>query len=33
VGYLVDNNPTTAFFAGYAGSQMLLALAEKSGVE
>jgi hypothetical protein len=26
VGYLVDQNPTTAFFAGYAGSQMLESL-------
>lgn len=26
VGYLVDQNPTTAFFSGYAGSQMLTSL-------
>jgi hypothetical protein len=26
VGYLVDQNPATAFFAGYAGSQMLQSL-------
>jgi hypothetical protein len=29
VGYLVDQNPTTAFLSGYAGSQMLVALAPK----
>ncbi len=26
VGYLVDQNPATAFFSGYAGSQMLTSL-------
>lgn len=26
VGYLVDQNPTTAFFSGYAGSQILESL-------
>jgi hypothetical protein len=31
VGFLVDNNPETAFFAGYAGSQMLTALVPKNG--
>lgn len=30
VGYLVDQNPTTAFFGGYAGSQMLTALVSKN---
>ena len=30
VGYLVDNDPTTAFFAGYAGSQILVSLVPKT---
>ena len=29
VGYLVDQNPTTAFLAGYAGYQMLESLVPK----
>lgn len=29
VGYLVDQNVTTAFFSGYAGSQMLESLVPK----
>ena len=29
IGYLVDQNPTTAFFGGYAGSQMLYSLVPK----
>ena len=29
VGYLVDGNPTTAFFAGYTGYQMLERLSPK----
>ena len=31
VGYLVDQNPTTAFFSGYAGTQILEGLIEKNG--
>lgn len=31
VGYLVDQNPTTAFFSGYAGTQMLESLVLKNG--
>lgn len=30
VGYVVDQNPTTAFFSGYAGSQMLAAFVPKT---
>jgi hypothetical protein len=33
VGYLVDQNPTTAFFSGYAGSQMLISLAPRTKKE
>jgi len=29
VGYVVDQNPTTAFFAGYAGYQVLESLVPK----
>jgi fluoride ion exporter CrcB/FEX len=33
VGYLVDNSPTTAFFSGYAGTQILESLVSKNGKE
>jgi len=33
VGYLVDQNATTAFFSGYAGTQMLRALMPKDKKE
>jgi len=33
VGYLVDQNPTTAFFGGYAGTQMLESLIQKNKKE
>jgi len=33
VGYLVDQSPTTAFFGGYAGTQMLESLISKKGEE
>ena len=33
VGYLVDQNPTTAFLGGYAGSQMLTTLVPKEKEE
>ena len=33
VGYLVDQNPTTAFFSGYAGTQMLHSLMPKENKE
>ena len=33
VGLIVDHSIITAFFAGYAGSQMLVALAPKVAVE
>jgi len=33
VGYLVDQNPTTAFFGGYAGTQMLESLVLKNKKE
>jgi len=33
VGYLVDQSPTTAFFSGYAGSQMLYSLVPKEKKE
>jgi len=30
VGYLVDQNPTTAFMSGYAGSQILTELSSRN---
>jgi hypothetical protein len=33
VGYLVDGSPITAFFGGYAGTQMLQSLIPKAGKE
>ncbi len=33
VGYLVDNSITTAFFSGYAGTQILEALVQRNGKE